>query len=342
MKNLYLILLIVLNSFSFSQILLEQNCNNFTLGNVSSGITTTVVGQGGWRVFAPVGTALSNFQIVNVNAPYGNVFQMEGATTGPVARYIYNPSLGASWSNRTLGNEIIEFEYDLFTGTNTTSDTSIDFTIYDTTTTKALCGIDYTPLGQVLYGVAYGSIGGNGSPANLYVDPPTPIYLLPNSWYRLGASFNKTTGQVLFKGIVDGVPFIFSFNGAAANLDAGEIDFINATQPNNSTPTTNQFDNVVVRATAISTFLNTASTQITIDNFSIYPNPANDFIKIASADNLKIKNVEVTDLNGRIIKSLKINELSDVDINLTTISKGIYLLKIYTDNGFVNKKIFKN
>lgn len=342
MKNLFLMLLIVLYNVSFSQVLLEQNCNNFTLGNVSSGITNTVVGQGGWRAVAPVGTALSNFQIVNTTAPYGNVFQLEGAANGSVARFIYNPSLGVFWSNRTLGNEIIELEYDLFTGSNTTSDTSVDFTIYDTTGTKALCGIDYTPLGQRLYGVAYGSIGGNGSLANLYVVPPTPIYLLPNSWYRLGASFNKTTGQVLFKGIVDGVPFIFSFNGAAANLDAGEIDFINATQPNNVTPITNQFDNVVIRATATSTFLNTTNAQITIDKFSVYPNPAKDFIKIVSEDNLKIKNVEITDLNGRIIKSEIVNELLDVEINLTSISKGIYLLKINTEDKFIYKRIMKN
>lgn len=342
MKKLFFTFLLFISALTYSQVLLEQNCNNFTLGNISTGITATVVGQGGWRAVAPIGTTLSNFQIVNASAQYGKVFQLEGAATASVARFIYNPSIGAFWSNRTVGNDIIELEYDLYTGSNTTTDTSVDFTIYDATGTKALCGIDYTPLGQVLYGIAYGSNSGNSPFANIYINPPTPIYLLPNSWYRLGASFNKTTGQVLFKGIVDGVPFIFSFNGAAANLNAGEIDFINATQPNNVTPITNQFDNVVIRATATSTFLGTNDVQISENTFKISPNPVNDFIKISNSERLNIKKIEITDLNGRIIKSEIFNALSDVEINLVSFSKGIYLLKINTENGFINKKIIKN
>ncbi len=188
MKTLYILLLIVSCSASFSQVLLQENCTSFTVGNISTVVNNTLPSQGGWRAVAQPGTALSNFQIVNAGAPYGNVFQLEGAATGSGDRYIYNPNLGALWTNRTAGNNIIEVEFDFFTGANTTSDAAVDFTVYDTPGQKALCGIDYYPINQELNGVSYAISG------NVYVVPTTPIILLPSTWYRFGMSFNKTTG----------------------------------------------------------------------------------------------------------------------------------------------------
>ena len=343
MKKLFTKLFIIASSTSlFSQVLIEQNCDNFALGNISSTVDNSIAGQGGWRVIAQQGTALSNFQIVDANPQYGKVFQLQGSSIGSGSRYIYNPDLVNFWADRIVGNDIIEFEVDFFTGSSISSNSGVDFSIYDTTGTIVLCGLDYYPINQNLYGVAYSIDAITGIANNIYINPPTPIVLQPNTWYKLGASFNKTTGQILYKGAVNGIPFSFSFNGAGANLDAGEFDFINAPEANNTASITNQFDNIIIRATSTDNLLNTVSTQIAADKFLISPNPANDFVKISGFDGSNIKNIELIDLNGRTIKSEQFNDLSAIELNLLSVSKGIYLLKIATENGLVSKKIIKN
>lgn len=99
---------------------------------------------------------------------------------------------------------------------------------------------------------------------------------------------------------------------------------------------------MVIRASSTDTLLSNNSLQISDTAFTISPNPASDFVTISNSENLKIKNVELFDLNGRIIKSAKFNDLVNIEINLASFSKGMYLLKIDTENGFISKKIIKN
>lgn len=340
MKKLFFTLVVFISNVSFSQVLLEQNCTNLQLGNIST--VGGVAGQEGWRAFAPAGTPPSSFQIIDVGGQNGKVFQLQGASNDNENRFIVNNDLLTSWPNRTAGNDIIEVEFDFYTGANTASNSAIDFTVYDETAAIALCGIDYYPLSRRLYGVAYTLNQTTNVAANTYISPPSPIVLQPNTWYRLGSSFNKTTGQVLFKGTVNGVAFNFSANGAVANLNPGEVDLINVPQANGITATTNWLDNVVITAVANSTFLNNNNFENSNNFLRMSPNPANEFIKISNSENVKIKNIEIIDLNGRIIVTENCNNLTNVEINLQLISKGIYLLKINTENGFFTKKMVKN
>ena len=61
----------------------------------------------------------------------------------------------------------------------------------------------------------------------------------------------------------------------------------------------------------------------------VYPNPASDFliIKILKPD-YKLKNMEITDMQGRLLKSFNQSE-----IDISDLSKGLYLLHIEFENG---------
>jgi len=61
----------------------------------------------------------------------------------------------------------------------------------------------------------------------------------------------------------------------------------------------------------------------------IYPNPAFDELHIHNAEGLD--QVELTDLNGRLIKTMKINE-SNVDINVNELVPGTYVVKGWGDD----------
>jgi len=78
-----------------------------------------------------------------------------------------------------------------------------------------------------------------------------------------------------------------------------------------------------------------------IGNFQIYPNPSNGILNINNINNFKINSAQIADLNGRLVMETLINENPNFQININTLSNGVYLLKINTDNGIGVSKIIK-
>ncbi len=74
-------------------------------------------------------------------------------------------------------------------------------------------------------------------------------------------------------------------------------------------------------------------------NFSIYPIPTKNELFI-DAKNLNNTKLEVLDLNGKILFNQPLNGTNTID--LSTLSNGIYLFKITSDEGSVISKIIKN
>lgn len=76
------------------------------------------------------------------------------------------------------------------------------------------------------------------------------------------------------------------------------------------------------------------------NDFSVYPNPTNGKI-IVKCEKLKVKNVVITDITGKVIFSTDVeSNLTEMDIS--ELSKGIYFLKIETENQVFVEKIVKN
>jgi hypothetical protein len=86
-----------------------------------------------------------------------------------------------------------------------------------------------------------------------------------------------------------------------------------------------------------------ATVEFEQNNFLIYPNPSLDIFNIKIGD-IRPQSLEVTDVSGKIILSQKVfdNSGSDLQINMTNASKGIYFIKIATDEKSVVKKLVKN
>ncbi|MDI9308692.1 MAG: T9SS type A sorting domain-containing protein [Limnohabitans sp.] len=70
------------------------------------------------------------------------------------------------------------------------------------------------------------------------------------------------------------------------------------------------------------------STQFEVNNFSLYPNPAKDFITIQATQNNTISSVMVTDISGKTIYNNSYANESKVEINLSNFSTGIYFIKV--------------
>ncbi|MGZ0014781.1 T9SS type A sorting domain-containing protein [Yeosuana sp. AK3] len=73
-------------------------------------------------------------------------------------------------------------------------------------------------------------------------------------------------------------------------------------------------------------------------NFKSYPNPANDFIKLSAEKN--INKIEVYNLLGQQVKSELINR-NEAEVNISSLSKGVYLVKAFIDDAEGTYKFVK-
>jgi len=78
------------------------------------------------------------------------------------------------------------------------------------------------------------------------------------------------------------------------------------------------------------------------NSFSVYPNPTNNLVKISNTSSYLINSIAISDLNGRTVKSIKLNGETSAEVNISDLSAGIYLMNISSDQGSVIKKIVKN
>lgn len=76
--------------------------------------------------------------------------------------------------------------------------------------------------------------------------------------------------------------------------------------------------------------------------FSVYPNPTTNVLNVSNTIAAAIQNMELSDINGRTIKNIKVADLAETQINISDISQGVYMLKITTDKGTLSKKVVKN
>jgi subtilisin family serine protease len=71
----------------------------------------------------------------------------------------------------------------------------------------------------------------------------------------------------------------------------------------------------------------------------IYPNPSNGEISIESFDGTGIKQIVLRDQTGRMVMNKRGGEMKNGTIDLTSLSKGLYLVTVFTGKGDWNQKV---
>ena len=106
--------------------------------------------------------------------------------------------------------------------------------------------------------------------------------------------------------------------------------------------TVDVFNNVSVNQSLEITEGQTLSSEIySLDQITVFPNPADDYITVKSNHNLDDAIISMFDLNGRRVLNYK-NESDDGIINVSGLSAGEYILRIITsDQDIYSKKIIK-
>jgi hypothetical protein len=86
-----------------------------------------------------------------------------------------------------------------------------------------------------------------------------------------------------------------------------------------------------------------ANQQFELNNIAVYPNPSKGIFNVEMGD-ITPKSIEVYDLTGKIIYSRKDFQTnsSEIRVDLSAISSGIYFMKIASEDQSVAKRIIKN
>lgn len=77
------------------------------------------------------------------------------------------------------------------------------------------------------------------------------------------------------------------------------------------------------------------------DAFTVSPNPFNDFIKIESLKKFRKSELNLYDLKGRKVYSEEIMDLNNIEIPVSQLEKGSYILQIRNDEGIFRKVLIK-
>ncbi|MFN3754049.1 T9SS type A sorting domain-containing protein [Flavobacterium sp.] len=353
MKKLLLLSLILCSSIVSAQIIQSEDFNGLTIGNIGTDPTGVTAGQGEWLTFTSNGAdpttgtnaGNSNFQVVASGFGATNGLKIVSSNGNKGNRFMWKDGLDVAWDTRTEGNEIIEVEYDFFTGPATTSTAQVGVRLYATdnsvtpAVTRTVNGFVYSMNTRVLQGVAYLNNAGTFGTFLINLAAAPGLVLTADTWYRIGFAYDTTTGETIWKAstVYTGLP---AANWAGPFPLISEVDFVSTVPTTNSAVSEVIFDNLVVEATFEEELLG-VNTVNEVAAFSVFPNPTTNNFTINSANSSTINGVEMVDINGRTVKSIKFDNLTSADVNIADLSQGVYMVKISSENGSVTQKIVK-
>lgn len=74
---------------------------------------------------------------------------------------------------------------------------------------------------------------------------------------------------------------------------------------------------------------------------NFYPNPAADYITIDNTSNTELSSLDIYSINGALIKKLILSNSKNERIDISNLSRGIYMFHVHSDHQSVLKKVIK-
>jgi len=81
----------------------------------------------------------------------------------------------------------------------------------------------------------------------------------------------------------------------------------------------------------------TLDAEIAKSSLVVYPNPANSIVNVSYS---KMKQLVITDMTGRTVMTMQLNNENAAQINVSSLSKGMYIIKVWSsDNSSATQKL---
>lgn len=340
-KVLSSLLLASTSVMMFGQVLVNENFENATIGNLGTDVTGATAGQNGWKTAYG---ANADYQIATIDAAHGKSLTINSYNSySTAANTTLNTRLAFKETTVVASptNNIVQGKFDLYTspvaGTGT-----IQMRVL------GMVGASSGVVGGFSYNVATRELRGLGTFINLATGAPTTysigfaaapgVQLTANTWYTLRFTYNKNTGAIVWywPGGSGGFQTDTATLGLIAGSEPEDVYLFNVTDTGNTVSKSGGFDNILVENTnAASLSTNELNDNNVSKLVSVYPNPTTDVLNINSDS--KINKVSVYDMTGK-----KIDVKLDGDkVNVQALPAGAYLINIENKDGVSTEKFIK-
>ncbi|WCM41489.1 T9SS type A sorting domain-containing protein [Flavobacterium sp. CBA20B-1] len=356
MKKYLIVLLIALGcNMANSQILYTEDFNVYTTGNVGTDITGTIPGKGGWYTksviggFSPNPAAGTNTDYQIIAEPNkGNAVEIPPMNlVGDFNRFLYRTDLKTYWQQRTPGNNVFKLAFDVFC---TSFDDETRTTIHFFSDEGRLVSVGlHDELGYICR-----DIGNRNHTSSFPLGLPfmlnkTPIQLPVNTWTTLEVYIDYNNNKIYFSipsinyTVVENAGYNFDLSGIEHDDSPVQLMFFTAKNadvvPVNATTT--RFDNINISAQNTVPVVTVGITEQLVEKFNIYPNPATNVVNISNSDNMPVQQITVYDVNGRQLSSQTFQNETEIQLNVTNLASGTYMLHLQTKQGTAVKKLVK-
>lgn len=336
------LLLICASNLTNAQSLIDEDFDNYAIGNLSNDLSGSVPGQGNWMTEVQIGGNFSDFQIKSENTK-GNILQINtpltpSTQTNNSAKFAWKNLPGAAWQKRNAGNDILRVEFEFYTGNSRGIGTeAFHRNITSTANGTIIAGFQYETETGRLRGMTRLIIQGVPDLKFILFGPnQTDLYLKPDIWVKVYYQIDYANDLVYFQipseNISGSVPTV-----SLKSDDPAQIYFAGyMLQGNMEVPV--QYDNYKVSAVKSASL---STHEINSLDFNVYPNPVDDMINITNNENVIVEKIDVYDLNSRLIITKNFDHQSNIQIDFSSAKTGIYIMHIITDNGTILRKIQK-
>lgn len=356
-KIVYIITSLLTVQLSTSQVLYNENFDNYPIGNIGSDVTGVTPGIGGWYIKSINGPFLGvvtpplaiDYQIVTqVNK--GNIAQIAGMyNQGEWQRFLFRTDLNTYWKNRTVGNNILKMSFEIFTGDDGDGiDTSFNMQLLSKE--GALLTYTYSVYNSLIGGL----VNSNRNDFNIKVVPSfvlngKTLKLPVDSWVTLECYIDYTNSKIYFSipslnyTIVQNVKYALQLADSEYDDSPVELRFY-LTKRNLSSSAfaySPKIDNINISAQNTAPTVTVSVNEVLSNSFNLYPNPANNVVNITNNQNMFVKEVAVYDVTGKLINTQSFNEQAEILLNVEHLASGTYLLHLQTNEGTAVKKLVK-
>jgi hypothetical protein len=338
----YILLLIATGAFSIvnAQPLYTENFNQLTLGVVSNDPTGVTPGQSGW--FTQGGTA-ADYSIA-VEPGKGNILQFEPITEILTNREVFRTDVKTYWQQRTAGNNVLKFAFDLYTG-------DYDNVEFSNNTDVGVFRQDGRPLFAYEYYLKDRRINVyvydkqlTTSKYSLYLSNGQRLILPKNTWLILELYIDYNNNKVYYS--IPALNYTVVYN--TLPLDPGgnneeddvpkKLVLINEKKHDSYTL---KFDNINISAQNTVPIVTVGINEVLSNKFNIFPNPATNVVNITNSDNMLLQQVTIYNISGKQLSTQTFNNQVEIQLNVENLASGTYMLHLQTNQGTAVKKLVK-
>lgn len=358
MKKYILILITaVFYNTATSQVLYSESFDNFTLGNVGTDPTGVIPGKGGWltECTQPYVPYNNNLFTINSEANKGNVLTLAlSNTTGSVApsnSMIIAKKMGLELliDQRTLGNNVLKFEIDYYTGGVQQQFNSYGQHIIIGDNAAGDFWANNKRLINYIFFTNQGSIGvyGKDLGTNTQLDKNSSGQTkIPfNTWITLIVYLDYNNKKAYFETPYFNTIAVADFLKKSTSTNLIEdfkptvLGFLYST--NSPTVDNNKYDNIKITALKSVPPYVLSAENLLAGKFNVFPNPATNVVNITNTDNLFVEKATVYDIAGKEIKNQRFTNETNIQLNVENLATGTYVLHLQTNEGLAVKKLVK-